>query len=671
MENFYQPAHSAPKKKHTFLKVLLIVVGVIVLLAVAFFAFLLIASPEPGPVGSYTPVAAEEHRAPGESWTLLLYFCGTDLETDSASCSQNLWECAQAEIPDNVNLLVCTGGTAKWHTDFVDSTKIQYHRLYKDGEYETLETLPLASMGDAETLGSFLSYGVENYPADNYGAILWNHGGGMRGVAFDELYGGEGLSLADLNAGFSQAGANFEFIGFDACLMATLEGAMQLSPYGKYMVASEEIEPGSGWDYAAMLDYIVANPEATGADIGKVICDSYMKKSGGWAEICTLSVTDLSKVWPLAKAFDGMAAEMTLDTGDVDKFRDLTQGIARAENYGGNTDEEGYFNLVDIGDMVMNAQSVLSQTGDGVLDALFDAVVYNVHGESRANANGLAAFYPIKAEAYELDGYAESAAFSENYLSYLSASRNDWKAPGDFTGADFDNIQAEAPDVTVVGEAFGIEAETTLNDNGSYMLDIKEGADYVTGVYFTLYQMDYEYNEYMYLGRDDDLIASEDMLQYQDNFRGVWPALNGVFVNLNLLESTDAYNLYSIPIRLNNEDMNLRARYNWDSASYEVMGAVAGAGDNDFSARKEQNLKDGDVVQVLMTGKNWETGEENVYTVGEFTVQGAVELEEMQLTDGDYLYQYEMEDVLGDTYYSREVVMECKGGEISVYETEE
>ncbi|MDO5110844.1 MAG: clostripain-related cysteine peptidase [Clostridia bacterium] len=679
MENQYQPA---PKKKGGFLKVLLIILGVIVLLCLVFFVIGLFAADEeetamsdaPQPAGTQQAAAQHEAAQPsgdGESWTVLLYLCGTDLESENGMCSQNLWECAQVELPENVNLLVCTGGTAAWQTDFIDPDYIQYHRIFNMGEFETLESLPLSSMGQPSTLGDFLRYGVENFPADNYGAVLWNHGGGMSGVAFDELHDADSLSIAELGEGFSTANASFEFIGFDACLMATLEGAMALSPYGNYMVASEEVEPGSGWDYTAMLDYIAANPQATGAEVGKVICDAYMAKCGAWGESCTLSVTDLSKVQPLAKAFDVMAGEMTLDTGDVNTFRALKQGIARAESYGGNTDAEGYFNLVDIGDMVMNAQSVLADTGDDVLDALFGAVVYNVSGSARANANGLATFYPIKAGNRELDNYVQSAAFSKNYLSYLSASRKGWKAPSDFVGADFSNVEAAAPDATVADADYSVDAETWLNDDGSFVLDIKDGADYIEGVYFSLYQMDYAYNEYMFLGRDDDLNVSDDLLQYTDNFRGVWPALNGVFVNLNLLESTDDYNLYSIPINLNGEQMNLRARYNWATESYQVLGAVAGAGDNGFSARKERMLKDGDVIQVLMTGQNWESGEESVYSVGEFTVSGSVTLEETPLTDGDYLYQYEMDDVLGDTYYSAEVIMECKDGEISVYETEE
>lgn len=384
-----QPLSPPPKrKKGGFLKILLIILGVIVLIMLVFFLIGLFSGEgdAPGEAAAFgeasvsgeedaSTTAGQNGKLPAavdrEDWTIMLYLCGTDLESENGLCSLNLAECAQVELPENVNLLFCTGGTGTWQVDFIDSDHIQYHRLYEYGEVETLETLPLASMGDAETLGSFLRYGMEAYPADKYAAILWNHGGGMSGVAFDELHDGDSLSIAELDEAFSMAEADFEMIGFDACLMATLEGAMALSPYGNYMIASEELEPGSGWDYEAILQYIIDTPQASGAEIGKVICDSYYAKCGEWADSATLSVTDLSQIKPLARAFDAMAGEMTLDTADVDKFRTLTQSIAKAENYGGNTDEEGYFNLVDIGDMVLNARSVLSETGEDVLDALF------------------------------------------------------------------------------------------------------------------------------------------------------------------------------------------------------------------------------------------------------------------------------------------------------------
>ena len=90
----------------------------------------------------------------------------------------------------------------------------------------------------------------------------------------------------------------FEIIGFDTCLMATLETAAALSPYGRYMVASEEIEPGTGWDYTAWLQAICDNPTADGLAVGTAICDSYFAKcqAGQTDDIATLSVIDLAAV---------------------------------------------------------------------------------------------------------------------------------------------------------------------------------------------------------------------------------------------------------------------------------------------------------------------------------------------------------------------------------------
>lgn len=667
-----EPSSTGPQKKRNPWKVALIVLLCLLLLAAAFIVWVLWPSGKPTPeaasTGAETLAPANAQTPDGDGWTIMFYLCGTDLESDSGMASQNLEECLASTLPENVRLLVCTGGTESWDLDYINSDYIEYHRLADGNGHTLLEQLPSASMGDPATLGNFIRYGVEHYPASHYGTIIWNHGAGMNGVAFDELYDGDCLSIAELSEAFSYAGGTqMELIGFDACLMATVENAIALSPYGSYMVASEESEPGEGWDYAAMLGAISEDPDIDGEALGRIICDSYYEKCGEESNFCTLSVTDLSKVNELGRAFDDMAAEMTGLTGDVDLFRTLTRDIEKAENYGGNTDEEGYYNLVDIGDMVLNAKEVLSNTGDAVLDALFDAVVYNVNGSARKNANGLATFYPLKSDEGELDQYAATAAYSRNYLTYLQASRRSWSAPEDFSGQDFDNTVAEMPEHSIASGDYDVSVSTFIDDEGFFNLSIDGGSEYVTDVCFTLYQLDYEYGEYMFLGRDNDLYMNDDGTLYGDNFRGVWPALEGIFVDLDLISTTDEYFLYSIPILLNDEEAFLRARYSFDAGRYELLGVVAGNGDNEFASRGMRQLTRGDTVTVLMTGTNWDTGEENIYDVGSFTVDGAPVLEEAVLTDGDYLYQYEITDMLGNVYYSDQAVMECSYGEIYVY----
>ena len=89
-----------------------------------------------------------------------------------------------------------------------------------------------------------------------------------------------------------------------------------------------------------------------------------------------------------------------------------------------------------------------------------------------------------------------------------------------------------------------------------------------------------------------------------------------------------------------------------------------------MSAKDIIPLEDGDVISPVFTAVNWETSEEQTYYMDEFTVSGPVVMEETALADGDYLYQFEIKDIFGSMYYTDEVIMECAGGEISVYATE-
>ncbi|MFR1477519.1 MAG: clostripain-related cysteine peptidase [Hydrogeniiclostridium mannosilyticum] len=58
--------------------------------------------------------------------------------------------------------------------------------------------------------------------------------------------------------------------------MANLETAAVLEPYAKYMLASEEIEPGGGWDYRAILN-AVSGDRLSRRDLGKPSATYYKK----------------------------------------------------------------------------------------------------------------------------------------------------------------------------------------------------------------------------------------------------------------------------------------------------------------------------------------------------------------------------------------------------------
>jgi len=311
-----------------------------------------------------------------KEWTVFIYMCGTDLESEDGSASANLNEICRPRATEEINVVVQTGGTKNWRLNGIPEDRLARYEV--DGErLHCMAQLPLASMGDGDTLSDFLRWGIETFPAEKYMLVLWNHGGGtLGGVCYDELFGSDSLELDEVADALDETDAMFEVIGFDACLMATLENAAAVSGYGRCMVASEEFEPGGGWNYADMLDYLSRNPDIGGVQLGRRICDGYYQKciKSGSENMATLSVIDLAVVPELTQAFDEMAREMGGISGEIEQLQELTRRVRRAENYGGNSPGEGYTNMVDLGDLVAHTWEVLPQTGQRIKECGFSYI---------------------------------------------------------------------------------------------------------------------------------------------------------------------------------------------------------------------------------------------------------------------------------------------------------
>ncbi|MEI6102293.1 MAG: clostripain-related cysteine peptidase, partial [Eubacteriales bacterium] len=186
-------------------------------------------------------------------YTLMVYMCGSDLESENGLASADIAEMAQSGYdPNNMNIVLFTGGSTKWQTEGIPADTDSIWQLTADG-LTSLEDAGKISMGDPATLTSFINYAYEKFPAQQYGLILWDHGAGsVQGYGSDDLFEGDSLTLDELGQSLAASKAateKFSFIGFDACLMATIETAWTLDKYADYLVASEELEPGSGWDY--------------------------------------------------------------------------------------------------------------------------------------------------------------------------------------------------------------------------------------------------------------------------------------------------------------------------------------------------------------------------------------------------------------------------------------
>ena len=616
-------------------------------------------------------------------WTIMVYLCGSDLESSGGLASLNLEEMCSAVLPEDVNVLVETGGTSTWYWDGIETDVLGRYQVM-DGSLEEAETVELASMGDPSTLTGFIQWGIETYPSEHYGLILWDHGGGNAdGVCYDELYDGDNLTLPELGSALNDTGVTLDFIGFDACLMASLETAKAVSGAGYYLVASQETEPGQGWDYESMLNAIGEDPSMQGDALGKVICDAFLDKCLrlDCADEATLSVIDLSAVDMLDRTFDEYTSGMAMAADDVEALNSVASAADQTESYGGNTDAEGYCNMVDVADLVSNTQDYVQTDGSGLLRAIDEAVVYSVHGDSRENSHGISVFYPIEVTEDELSVYIQN---SDNtpYLQYIAAVTDtygdvDW----DQEWADYDSsvwwssseedVQELLTDMQPVsGSNFDVQYEQTSGDDGYLHLSITSGLEAVKSVHFLLWYMtdgseDGSASEFVYLGEDNNIDSDWENGRFKDNFFGQWMTIGGEYVNAELIEETESYNRYSIPAEVNGKETNIRAIYDYSTETYRVLGTYDGVESSDgigsMTSRGITPLQEGDEIVFLLPAYEADSEEENWYYTDAVEWSDDIIMEDEDMGDGYYMYMFEITDIFGVEYDTEPVIMQVEG----------
>ena len=190
--------------------------------------------------------SVETSASEKEKLTLMIYMCGSDLESKGGSAIKDLKEMIKADInTEEVNVLIMAGGTKRWMNDF-SPNETSIYRMKKNGPV-LVQSNPSMNMGDAETLTHLLEFGYNEYPAQKYALILWDHGGGpLKGVCWDITVKNDNLSMEELENALLNSPFRYEdleWLGFDACLMSSVEVAACIAPYAHYMVASQETEP--------------------------------------------------------------------------------------------------------------------------------------------------------------------------------------------------------------------------------------------------------------------------------------------------------------------------------------------------------------------------------------------------------------------------------------------
>ncbi|MCR5791951.1 MAG: hypothetical protein K6G65_02170 [Lachnospiraceae bacterium] len=620
-------------------------------------------------------IGADE-RADDGSWTVFVYLCGTDLESQSGMGTADMKEMIKSSHSKKVRFVVQTGGTDGWNYDKVDDASLQRF-VIRNGKVKKVDERELASMGSPDTLADFLTWGTKKYASEHMGLVMWNHGGGsITGVCFDEKYKQDAITLTEMDAALSDCAKSFQrkfdFIGYDACLMGTVETANVLATYADYMYGSEEMEPGSGWDYTAVGNFLAKNPDADGAKLGKVVSDSFLESCKKQQEdaIVTFSVIDLSKIDNLLINFNRLAKNMYELGEDSTQIAEMIREIEQADNFGGNNKTEGYTNMVDLGGLCDASKSYV-KGADKAKKALEDAVVYKVSGSDHRTASGLSIYYPLLVQGSNELSVFEKIAVSPYYLSFVDRLNKTAATDNDF--ADYDDEQwfeddgswnwGENEDESYweyldsyeqTGESPYITfyEEPQIWEDGTYGFVLDEnGISNAAGVCAFVYEVSEDGKSYVEIGETTDVNGDWNTGEFSDGFDGYWLSLpDGQNLATYIVDETEDYVIYTSPILLNGKETNLRLVQYYSDDHIEVEGTWDGISDKGAACRQIHKLSEGDVITPLYYSYGIEDDEEAEYVGEEYVISGDIYINYDRMPEGEYYYSFCIDDIYGDYY---------------------
>ncbi|MDY7529049.1 MULTISPECIES: clostripain-related cysteine peptidase [Cryobacterium] len=393
-----------------------------------------------------SPVEPDSGDGPAAgSWTVLTYsIADTDLEPFMMA---DLGEMGEVGSHDGLNLVALVDRSADYSAEPVlgqpDWAGGKLLHVLPGGA-EVMDDLGPVDTGDPAVLSDFITRGISAYPAEHYAVIISDHGASWPGVGGDESADGDSLSLAELNdaigSGLSAAGvAKLDLLGFDACLMATYEVASTLAPRADRLLASQELEPGHGWNYTALE---TAAAGATVDELGSALIQGFSSQAeteGDAAEI-TLSLIDLGKLPAVDAALASFSSSLVGRGAGLAPVVGRT--LASTLGFGRSPDPAEDSFMTDLGLLageIGQGDTAEADAADALVRAISSAVVDKVDGQSTAGATGLSIYFPPQ-KAYFAEDY-RALGTAGGWLDFLTSYYAAGGAiPGDqktrFTGGD-------------------------------------------------------------------------------------------------------------------------------------------------------------------------------------------------------------------------------------------
>ncbi|MBR3236754.1 zinc-ribbon domain-containing protein [Candidatus Saccharibacteria bacterium] len=400
--------------------------------------------------------------------TIMVYMIGSNLESEGAAASLDINEMKGSSFDgEHTKILLYTGGSEKWALDEISPDENAIFEV-ADGQINKVKVYEKSLMTEPQNVVDFVNFAYENYSADLYDLIFWDHGGGpIFGYGQDgNSLLGKAMKIPALTKALAEtelvtSGKKFDLIGFDACLMGSAEVAKAFSKYGDYMIASEEVEPGNGWSYGFLNALGKENPVKDTKELGQEIIDQYIDSYKDYAYDVDLSMAliDLKKIDQLVNSMDELFSEVK-DGITEQSFSQYSRLMTRDKVYGYAGRDNRSYDLVDLVDLCESLRDEYGDKVDKIRNDFDDIVLYNK--SNMDNANGLSVYFLNynKKEAEKMLVDYKDVALSDEYYNFLIKYKGFVAGDRRVSRAIYDNL-----DEKEVDGGIEIELPDELRDN--------------------------------------------------------------------------------------------------------------------------------------------------------------------------------------------------------------